>query len=81
LDFFGIYFVGTAPQTFEIIYYPGESKVVLNYITLGGAIEMYLIMRGTAQEIVKKYHAIIGFSAMPPFHALGFYQGSNNYTT
>jgi hypothetical protein len=47
-DFFGIYFVGTAAQTFEIIYYPDQDRVVLNYITLGGAMEMYFIMRGKA---------------------------------
>lgn len=48
---------------------------------MGGPIEIYTIMRGKVDEILTKYHSMIGLSMMPPFHALGFYQGSNTYTT
>lgn len=40
---------------------------------------MYFIMRGKPQEIVAKYHAMIGFSQMPPYYALGVFQGSKSY--
>ena len=55
--------------------------MVLNYIVLGGPIEIYTIMRGKADEIITKFQSMIGYSAMPPYHALGFYQGSNAYTS
>jgi alpha-glucosidase (family GH31 glycosyl hydrolase) len=34
---------------------------------------MYVFMRGTAQEIIQQYHAMIGFSQMPPYFALGVF--------
>jgi alpha-glucosidase (family GH31 glycosyl hydrolase) len=38
-------------------------------------------MRGKPEEIISKYHAMIGYSQMPPFYALGFFQGSSSYNT
>lgn len=80
-DFFGMFFVSTSPQTFEVIQFGGDKRMVLNYITLGGPIEIYTIVRGKAEEIISKYHKMIGYSAMPPYYALGFYQGSNTYNS
>lgn len=45
----------------------------MNYISLGGQLEIYFMMRGTAQEILARYHAIIGYSYVPPYFALGFF--------
>lgn len=75
-DFLGIFFVSTAGQAFEIVYFDGYEEAVVNYITLGGHLEVYFIIRGTADEVIQKYHAIIGKSAMPPFYALGVFQGT-----
>lgn len=68
-----MYFVGTADQIFEVVYFTGENKIILNYITSGGNIEFYFIMRGSAYDIIKRYHAIIGYSVMPPYYALGLF--------
>jgi len=68
-----MFFVGSAPQSFEVIQFGGQDKMVLNYITIGGPIEIYTIMRGKAEEVIAKYHAMIGYSAMPPYFALGFF--------
>lgn len=76
-----MFFVSNFPQSFEVLKFGSDKRMVLNYIVLGGPIEIYTIMRGKADEIISKYHAMIGFSAMPPYHALGFYQGSNTYTS
>jgi alpha-glucosidase (family GH31 glycosyl hydrolase) len=35
--------------------------------------EIYFIVRGSAQEILTKYHAMIGNSYVPPYYALGFF--------
>jgi alpha-glucosidase (family GH31 glycosyl hydrolase) len=55
--------------------------MILNYITLGGPIEIYTIMRGKVEDILGKYHGMIGYSTMPPFYALGLFQGSSAYNT
>ena len=77
----GMFFVGTAPQHFEILVFDNDDRQILNYITIGGPIEVYVMMRSSAQEIIQRYHAMIGNSAMPPYYALGAYQGSNSYDT
>lgn len=77
----GMFFVGNAAQHFEILVFGDDPRQVLNYITIGGPIEIYVMMRGSAQEIIQRYHAMIGNSALPPYYALGVFQGSNAYTT
>ena len=54
----------------------GSDKVILNYITLTDTIEFYVIIRGTAKEIIQKYQHQIGFPSMPPYYALGIFAGS-----
>lgn len=78
-EFFGLFFVSTGPQVFEVIKYVNSTKMVVNYITVGGALEFYVIMLGNAQNIVSRYQAIVGMPMMPPYYALGVYHGSNSY--
>ena len=54
----------------------GSDKVILNYITLTDTIEFYVIIRGTAKEIIQKYQQQIGCPSMPPYYALGIFAGS-----
>lgn len=61
-DFMGMYFVGSAPQQFEIISTGHDDRMILNYITMGGPIEIYTIMRGKVEDIITKYHGMIGYS-------------------
>mmetsp|Transcript_30770 Transcript_30770/g.30260 ORF Transcript_30770/g.30260 Transcript_30770/m.30260 type:complete len:99 (-) Transcript_30770:225-521(-) len=72
-DFYGIFFASSSAMAFEIIEYRGEENVVLNYIQAGGQMEIYFMMRGSAQEILNRYHKIIGFPQVPPYYALGFF--------
>lgn len=80
-DFFGIFFASTQPQVFEIVKFTNSTKMVVNYITLGGILEFYVIMRGSAQEIISRYHNLVGMPMMPPYYALGVFHGSNSYNT
>lgn len=68
-----MFFAGSAAMAFEIIQYPDQEGIIFNYISLGGQLEMYFIMRGTADEIIQKYHALIGYSMVPPYYALGYF--------
>lgn len=47
-EFFGMFFVSNAPQIFEVVKWDGFENIVLNYITVGGPIELYFFMRGSA---------------------------------
>lgn len=51
-DWFGLFFVGGGPQTFELVSVPGSDQVILNYITLSDTIEFNMIMRGSAFDII-----------------------------
>ena len=78
-QFFGMFFVSTGPQVFEVIKFTNSSRMVLNYITVGSVLEFYFLMQGTAQEIVSRYHAMVGMPVLPPYYALGVFHGSNAY--
>lgn len=52
--------------------------MILNYITLSDQIEMFIIQRGSAQDIIKRYQHDIGYPQMPSFFALGIFAGSQS---
>jgi alpha-glucosidase (family GH31 glycosyl hydrolase) len=58
---------------FEVIHFEGYEESVVNFITLGGHIEVYFIIRGTASEILARYQATVGKSEVPPYYALGLF--------
>lgn len=78
-DFFGMFFVSNGPQVFEIVKFYNSTQMVLNYITVSGVIEFYVLVRGTAQEVISRYHNMIGTPMLPPYYALGVFHGSNSY--
>ena len=47
-DFFGMFFVSTGPQVFEVVKFTNSTQMVVNYITLGTVLEFYVLLRGTA---------------------------------
>jgi alpha-glucosidase (family GH31 glycosyl hydrolase) len=77
-DWYGIFFMGGGAQSFEIVSVEGTDQVILNYITLADTIEFYIIMRGSAKDIISLYQHDIGFPKMPPYYALGIFAGSQS---
>lgn len=53
----------------------------MNYISLSGQLELYFIMPGTVNEVIKNYQSLIGLPMMPPYYALGLYVGSSAYNS
>jgi hypothetical protein len=47
-DFFGMFFASNGPQVFEVVKFYNSTQMVVNYITVGGGIEFYVFLRGTA---------------------------------
>ena len=74
-EFFGIYFRNTNAMS-PVITYTGDSTSTLSYITTGGQIEIYLMMRGTPKQIIKQYQNIVGLPLLPPMWALGWHTGA-----
>jgi alpha-glucosidase (family GH31 glycosyl hydrolase) len=74
-----MFFVSTGPQVFEIVKFTNSSRMVLNYITIGGVLEFYVIMLGNAQDIISRYHSMVGMPVMPAYYSLGVFHGSNSY--
>jgi alpha-glucosidase len=48
----------------------------LSYITVGGQIEVYFFISGTAKEVVQDFHRLFGKPHLPPFWALGWQEAS-----
>lgn len=79
-DWVGMFFVGNAPQVFEVILFDQDpKKTVVNYITIGGPLEIWVFTRLSAQDLLAKYHSLIGKAQMTPYYALGMFHGSNSY--
>ena len=74
----GVYFRNSNAMS-PVIRHTGTDTSTLSYITIGGKLEMYFMFKGTAREIIRQYHNIIGKPALPPLYALGFYSGSHGY--
>jgi lysosomal alpha-glucosidase len=78
--FVGIFFFNINAQDFKI-QTVNDTRVSLEHRTLGGVIDLYLFYGDTPEEVVKKYHKIIGKSALPPFWSLGWQQCRFGYRT
>jgi alpha-glucosidase (family GH31 glycosyl hydrolase) len=75
-SFFGIFYANTGVQHFEIIHFTKFDNAVINYIHLGPNIEIYFLFGKSASEVVMQYHKMILNEFMPPYFALGVFQGS-----
>lgn len=77
-DFFGIFFRNSNAQS-PLLRFNDDGTSTLSYITIGGQLEVYFFIHGTAKEIIQSYHNLIGHANLPPFWALGWQQASWRY--
>jgi alpha-glucosidase (family GH31 glycosyl hydrolase) len=71
--YIGMYFRNANAQLPIIRYTDSKpSEAILSYITLGGQIEIYFFISGTAREVVSDYHRVFGKPMLPPFWSLGW---------
>jgi alpha-glucosidase len=66
-----MYFRNSNAQS-PVLRYTSEGKAVLSYIAIGGQIEAYFILHGSAKSIIQKYQNLIGTPNLPPFWAMGW---------
>ena len=79
-DYFGMYFHNSNAQA-PIINFNPDGTTKMSYITTGGVIQVFFFLQGSAEFVIQQYHNFIGKPALPPFWALGYFQGSDSYAT
>jgi len=77
-QFMGIFFRNSNAMS-PIISYKDGGESTLSYISTGGTVEMYFMLRGTAKEIIRSYQNMIGNAELPPFWALGWHSSAYAY--
>ena len=77
-DYIGIFFRNSNAQS-PVIKYNADGTSVLSYITIGGQLEVYFFIHGTAKDIIAQYHQFFGKPNLPPFWSLGWQQASWKY--
>lgn len=71
--FIGLFFRSSNAMTFLVKHQDDKAK--LTYISTGGQIEIYFMLKGSAKDIIKQYQEIVGKPSLPPVWALGWHTG------
>ena len=79
-DFFGMYFRNSNAQS-PVLKYLSTGESILSYITLGGQLEVFFFIHGSAKDVIRQYHDLIGHATLPPYWAMGWQQASFKWTT
>lgn len=53
-DYIGIFFRNSNAQS-PVVAYRSDGQTTLSYITIGGQLEVYFFLHGTAKEMIKEY--------------------------
>ncbi len=78
--FFGLLFISGGTQAFELLdLEPNGDRLVLNYLVLGSTIEILYAGNWNPQQISAKFVEWGGKGQVPPFYAMGFWHGSNQF--
>jgi alpha-glucosidase len=67
----GLFFRNSAAMT-PVLKFNNDSTSTLSFITIGGDIDLYVFIKGTAREVVEAYQSMIRPAYLPPFWALGW---------
>ena len=71
-EFIGLYFKSSNAMS-PVIRYLNDSRALLSYITLGGQLDVYFMMKGSVRHMIQEYHQIIGaMPRLPPLWAMGW---------
>jgi alpha-glucosidase (family GH31 glycosyl hydrolase) len=58
-DYFGMFFRNSNAQS-PVLSYLKDGKAVLSYITIGGQLEVYFFLHGSAKNVVQQYQSMFG---------------------
>jgi alpha-glucosidase len=49
-----------------------DGTSTLSFITIGGDLDLYVCIKGTARDVIESYHGLLRPAYLPPFWALGW---------
>eukprot|EP00826_Nyctotherus_ovalis_P025361 TRINITY_DN1964_c0_g1_i7.p1 TRINITY_DN1964_c0_g1~~TRINITY_DN1964_c0_g1_i7.p1 ORF type:complete len:704 (+),score=189.85 TRINITY_DN1964_c0_g1_i7:77-2188(+) len=75
--FAGVFLLTSNPMDVMIKHIGMHTEI--DHILTGGILEMFLIGKGSAEEVVKEYHYVIGKPHPLPFWAFGYHQSRWGY--
>lgn len=76
-DFAGVFFLTSNPMDVRVKHIGMQTE--MDHILSGGILELFLIGKGSAEEVVRQYHYIIGKPHPLPFWAFGYHQSRWGY--
>jgi alpha-glucosidase len=79
--FVGLFFRNSAAMTPVLKFNNTDMTSTLSFITIGGEIDLYVFIKGTAKEVVEAYQSMIRPPYLPPFWALGWQEVPSDYFT
>lgn len=71
--FIGVLVLNSNDQDAVLVKYPGDPMNVYHKM-IGGIFDVYYFYPGSADNVLKKYHGLIGKPYLPPLWSLGFHQ-------
>ena len=74
----GFVFLNSNAQDVQI-YKNINEEIVLSHKTIGGVLDYYIIVDNSPENIIKDINFLIGSPTLPPYWALGFHQGEQEY--
>jgi alpha-glucosidase len=74
----GLFFRGSNAMS-PVIRYTEDDKALLSYISTGGQVEIYFIMKGSAKDVIKRYQNLVGKPSLPPLWSLGWQMGGTAF--
>jgi alpha 1,3-glucosidase len=67
-------------ETFVALSHEGAG-VGSSWVSETGVIDVFFFLGPSPREVLRQYHTVTGFPAMPPFFALGFHQSKWGYAS
>ncbi len=71
--FMGVFSLNSNAQDTNVTRLDDGISANVYHKTIGGIVELYFFYPGTAEEVLRKYHDLIGRPYVPPFWSMGFH--------
>ena len=75
-EYVGMFFRTSAPMVPITRRTDDGKSTILSFIALGGELEVYFFIHGSARQVIADYQKLIGKPQLPPYWALGWQEAS-----
>lgn len=78
-QYVGMFFRSSSPMVPITRRTDDGKNTILSFIALGGQLEVYFFIHGSARQVIADYHKLIGKPQLPPYWALGWQEANFVY--